>query len=137
MVVATEKLDVVIVLVKVESQIAAALGTFHNAGEHAGLLCNGSPSAARGMQTLYLFSCGTVDDRLMHIEEDRPVFLGIFNAALHLIGLGIALEVDNVAAVFLQSEEFLDSGMVPLRRLQRAFRPALADPLAGAICRGV
>ena len=49
MVVATEKLDVVIILVKVESQITAALGAFHNDGEHAGLLCNGGASAARGM----------------------------------------------------------------------------------------
>lgn len=74
MIVATEKLDVVVVLVKVESQIAAALGTFHNAGEHAGLLRNGCSSAARSMQTLHLFPTDTVNDRLMDIEEDRPVF---------------------------------------------------------------
>jgi hypothetical protein len=101
MVVATEKPDVVIILVKVESQIATALGTFHNAGEHAGLLRNGCASAARGTQTLHLFPTDTVNDRLMDIKEDGPVFIRVFNTALHLIRLGIALEVNDIAAVFL------------------------------------
>ena len=111
MVLATEKLDVVIVLIKVEVQISAALGAFHHAGEHAGLLCNGSPSAARGMQTLHLFPCDAVNDRL--IEKDCPVFLRVFEPPLYLVGLGIALEVDHVAAIFLQGEDFLDGGVVP------------------------
>ena len=69
----------------------------------------------------------------MDIEEDCPVFFRVFNPALHLVGLGIGLEVDHIATVFLQGEDFLDGGMVPLGRLQRAFGAALADPLAGSI----
>ena len=76
-------------------------------------------------------------DRLMDNEEDGPVFLRVLNPALHLVGLGIGLEVNHIAAVFLQGEDFLHGGVVPLGRLQRTFGAALADPLAGSICRGV
>ena len=102
MVVATEKLDVVIILVKVESQIATALGAFHNAGEHAGLLRNGCSSAACCMQALHLFPTDTVNDRLMDIEESRPVFFRVFNAAFYLVGLGISLEVDCQTSFFVK-----------------------------------
>ena len=102
MVVATEKLDVVIILVKVESQIATALGAFHNAGEHAGLLRNGCSSAACCMQALHLFPTDTVNDRIMDIEENRPVFFRVFNAAFYLVGLGISLEVDCQTYFFVK-----------------------------------
>ena len=86
---------------------------------------------------MHLFPSHTVNDGLMDIEEDCPVFFRVFNTALHLVGLGIGLEVDHIATVFLQGEDFLDGGVVPLGRLQRAFGAALANPLAGSIGRGV
>ena len=49
----------------------------------------------------------------MDIKEDRPVFFRVFNAAFHLVGLGISLEVDNIAAVFLQGKDLFDGGVVP------------------------
>ena len=137
MVAATEKLDVVVALVKMEIQIAAALRAFQIATKDAGLLRDGRPSAPGGLQALYLFPSHPVNDGLMDIEEDCPVFLRVFNPAFHFVGLGIGLEVDHIAAVFLQGEDLLDGGMVPLGRLQRAFGAALADPLAGSIGRGV
>lgn len=73
----------------------------------------------------------------MDVEKDCPVFLRVFNPPLYLVGLGIALEVDHVAAIFLQGKDFLDGGVVPLGRLQRTFGAALADSLAGAVGRGV
>ena len=133
MVVAAKELDVVVALVEVEIQIAAALRAFQIAGKGAGLLGNGGPSAPGGLQALHLFPTDTINDRLMDIEEDRPVFFRGFDPALHFVGLGIGFEVDHIAAVFLQCEDFLDSGMVPLGRLQRTFGAALADPLAGSI----
>ena len=42
----------------------------------------------------------------MDIGKDRPVFLRVFNPPLCLIGLGITLEIDHDAAVFLQGEDF-------------------------------
>lgn len=137
MVVAAEEFNIVVALVKVESQIAAALRAFQIAAKGAGLLCYGRPPAPGGLQALHLFPSHTVNDGLMDIEEDCPVFLRVFNPALHLVGLGVGFEVDHIAAVFLQSEDFLDGGMVPLGRLQRTFRATLADPLAGSIGRGV
>ena len=133
MIVAAKELDVMVALVKVESQIAAALRAFQIAAKGAGLLCYGRPPAPGGLQALHLFPSHTVNDGLMDIEEDCPVFLRVFNPALHLVGLGVGFEVDHIAAVFLQCEDFLDSGMVPLGRLQRTFGAALADPLAGSI----
>ena len=77
----------------------------------------------------------------MDIEEDCPVFLRVFNPALHLVGLGVGLEVDHITAVFLQGEHLLDGGMSPLGRFQGAFGAAavdtLAKPFAGAVGRGI
>ena len=137
MVVAAKELDVVVALVEVESQIASALRAFQIAAKGAGLLCYGRPPAPGGLQALHLFPSHTVNDGLMDIEEDCPVFFRVFNPALHLVGLGIGLEVNYIATVFLQGEDFLDGGMVPLGRLQRTFGAALVDPLAGSIGRGV
>ena len=137
-VVAAKELDVVVALVEVESQIAAALRAFQIAGEHAGLLGDLGPLAAGAFgEGLHLFPGGTVNDGLMDIEENGPVFLRVFNAAFDLIGFGVTFEVDHIAAVFLQGEDFLDGGMVPLGRLQCTFRTALTDPFAGSIGRGV
>ena len=137
MVVAAKELDVVVTLVEVESQIAAALRVFQITAKGAGLLCYGRPPAPGVLQALHLFPSHTVNDGLMNIKEDGPVFLRVFNPALHFVGLGIGLEVNYIAAVFLQGEDFLNGGMVLLGRLQCAFGAALADPLAGSIGRGV
>ena len=133
MVVAAKELDVVVALVEVKSQIAAALRAFQIAAKGAGLLCYGRPPAPGGLQALHLFPSHTVNDRVMDIEEDCPVFLRVFNPTLHLVGLRVGLEVDHIAAVFLQSEDLLNGGMVPLGRLQHAFGAAFADPLTGSI----
>ena len=137
MVIAAKELDVVVALIEVESQIAAALRAFQIAAKGAGLLRDGRPPAPGGLQALHLFPSHPVNDGLMDIEEDCPVFFRVFNPTLHLVGLGIGLEVDHIAAVFLQGEDFLDGGVVPLGRLQRTFGAALADSLGGSIGRGV
>ena len=73
----------------------------------------------------------------MDIEKNRPVFLRVFNPPLYLVGLGIAFEVDHVAAVFLQGEDFFDGGMAPLDRLHGTLGAApvctLAPPVVGRI----
>ena len=48
-VVAAKELDVVVALVEVESQIAAALRAFQIAAKGAGLLCYGRPPAPGGL----------------------------------------------------------------------------------------
>lgn len=137
MVVAAEEFNIVVALVKVESQIAAALRAFQIAAKGAGLLCYGRPPAPGGLQALHLFPSHTVNDGLMDIEEDCPVFLRVFNPALHLIGLGVAFEVDDIAAILLRGKDFLDRGMAPLGRLQGTLETAPACALTAPVVGGV
>ena len=103
---ATEKLDVMVVLVEVEIEVAAALRAFQQAGEYAGCLRDcGLFAACPFLERLHLFPSLTVNDCLMDIEEDRPVFLRVLDPFFHLIGLGVAFEVDDITAVFLQCNE--------------------------------
>ena len=116
MVLATEKLDVVVALVEVEVEVAAALGAFQVAGEHAGLLGDLGPFAAGALgERLHLLPGGPVNNGLVDVEEDGPVFLRVFDPLFHLIGFGVAFEVDDVAAVFLQGEDLLDGGVAPFQ----------------------
>lgn len=135
---ATEKLDVVVVLVEVEIEVAAALRAFQQAGEYAGLLRDrGLFAACPFLERLHLFPSLAVNDGFMDIEEDRPVFLRVFDPLFHLVGLGVAFEVNDIAAVFLQGEDLLDGGMPPLGRLHGAFRPATARPTAAPVVGGM
>ena len=78
----TEKLDVVVVLVEVEIEVAAALRAFQQAREYAGLLRDRGLFAARPfLERLHLFPSLAVNDSLMDIEEDRPVFAPGFRSA--------------------------------------------------------
>ena len=133
-IVATKVFDVMVALVEMEIEIAAAVGAFHTPGEYARLLCDrGLFPACASFEGLHLFPCRTVNDGLVDIEEDCPVFFRVFNAPLHFVGLGVAFEVDNVTAVFLHGEDFLDCGMAPLARLQCAFGSAPAGAFAAPV----
>ena len=91
MILTTEKLDVVVVLVEVEIEVAAALRAFQQAGEYAGCLRDRGFFAARPfLECLHLFPGLAVNDGFMDIEEDCPVFLRVFDPLFHLVGLGVA-----------------------------------------------
>ena len=77
MILTTEKLDVVVVLVEVEIEVAAALRAFQQAGEYAGLLCDRGLFAARSLlERLHLFPSLAVNDSLMDIEEEGSAEIG-------------------------------------------------------------
>ena len=98
----TEKLNVVVFLIEMEVEVAAAFGAFQPPGEHTRLLGNSRLFAPCSfLQSLYLFPCDPVNNRLMDIEENRSILFQIFNAPLHFIGFGVAFEVDDIAAVLL------------------------------------
>ena len=86
---------------------------------------------------LYLFPCGTVNDGLVDIEEASLVFLRFFNAAFDLIGLGVTFEVDCIAAVFLQGEDFLDGGVSLFGGLHGAFAAGTVNAPAPPVIDGV
>ena len=135
---ATEKLDVVVVLVEVEIEVAAALRAFQQAGEYAGLLRDRGLFAARPfLERLHLVPSLAVNDGLMDIEKDCPVFLRVFDPLFHLVRLGVAFEIDHIAAVFLQGEDLLDGGVSPFGRLHGAFRPTPTRPTAAPVVGGI
>ena len=137
MVVAAKELNVVVALVKVESQIAATFRAFQIASKGAGLFGYGRPPASGGLQALYLFPSHTVNDGFMDIEKDFPVFFRVFNPTLHLVGLGVGFEVNYIAAVFLQGEDFLDGGVAPFGRLHGTFAAGAVDAPAPPVIGGV
>ena len=75
-VLAAKELYIVVALVEMEIEVAAALRAFQNAGEHAGLLGDGGLLAAGALlHAPHLLPGGPVDDGLMDIEEDcLPTF---------------------------------------------------------------
>ena len=74
---ATEKLDVVVVLIEVEIEVAAALWAFQQAEEYAGLMCDRRLFAARPfLKRLHLFPSLAVNDGLMDIEEEGSAEIG-------------------------------------------------------------
>ena len=76
MVLTAKEFNVVVFLIEMEVEVAATLWAFQPPGEHARLLGNSrlfSPCAF--LQSLYLFPSGPVNDPLVDIEKDGPVFL--------------------------------------------------------------
>ena len=135
---ATEKLDVMVVLVEVEIEVAAALRAFQQAGEYAGCLRDrGLFAACPFLECLHLFPSLAVNDGLMDIEKDCPVFLRVFDPLFHLVGLGVAFEIDHITAVFLQGEDLLDGGVSPFGRLHGAFRPTPACSTVAPVVGGI
>ena len=74
-VVAAKELDVMVALVEVESQIAAALRAFQIATKGAGLLHYGRPPAPGGLQALHLFPSHTVN-------HPKPGIIRVFHVAI-------------------------------------------------------
>ena len=54
----------------------------------------------------------------MDVLEDHPILRVVLHPPLVLEGLGVGLEVDDVAAVFLLREDLLDRRFAPLVRIR-------------------
>ena len=113
---AVEILDLRIALIEVKVKVAAAVGTDQQAGKHVVFSVVGTALADFATLLLHLLIHSTFDDRLMDVLEHHPIFTVIVDPFLILVGLGISFEIENVAAVFLQGENFGDGGAVPLGR---------------------
>ena len=50
---------------------------------------------------LYLLPSITINDRLVNVLEDRPIFLRVLNSGFIAEGLGSAFEIDDVTAILL------------------------------------
>ena len=123
-------------VVDVVMQLVAAVGTIQQTGEHILLGVLGFPSLRSLPELLHLLPCGGVDDGLMVVIKDGPVFFGVFQAALVFERLGIGLEIDKRTRVFSEGQDFGDGGLTPLARGVLALSAALANTLTLPILRG-
>ena len=76
---------------------------------------------------LYLLKGVPVDNRLMNILEDDPVFFRVIDAGLILEGFGVGLEIDHIAAVFLLGQDFTNGAVFPSVRVWLRLFAAPAD----------
>ena len=111
---AVEILDLRVSLIEVEMKITAAVGTDQQTGEHVVLAFVGAALANFSPLLLYLLKYGPFDDRLVNVLEDDPIFTVILQPLFVLVGFRIGLEVENVAAILLQRQDFGHGGTVPL-----------------------
>ena len=113
---AVEILDLRIALIEVKVKVAAAIGADQQAGKHIVLSIVGAALTDFAPFLLHLLIHSTLDDRLMDVLEHHPILAVIVDSLLILVGFGISFEIENVAAVFLQGENFGDGRAVPLGR---------------------
>ena len=62
---------------------------------------------------LHLFKCFPVDDRIVHILEDRPVFFFVLPTLFVLLGFRVGLEIDDIAAVLFLSKDLRNGRASP------------------------
>ena len=111
---AVEILDLRVALIEMEVKIASAVSTDQKAGKHIVLAFVGAALADFSPLLLHLLKYGPLDDRLVDVLEDDPIFTVILQPLFVLVGFRIGLEVENVAAILLQRQDFGHGGTVPL-----------------------
>jgi len=116
-----EILDFRVPLVEMEVEIAATISAHQEAGKHIAFPFIGAALADFPPLLLDLLPYGTINNRLMHILENGPVFKVILDSLFVLVGFGIGLEVEDITAILLEGQYLCDGGTVPFRR-----RPLLA-----------
>ena len=126
---AVEILDIRVALVEMEVEVIAAISTYQKTGKHIALPIVSTALAYFPSLLLNLFPHGAINDRLMHILENDPVFTVILDPLFVLVGFGIGLEVEDIAAILLQGQYLCDGvAILFCRRLLLAFSGPL-DPL--------
>ena len=106
-------LDLRVALIEMKVQIVPAVSADQKVGEHIALPFVGTALADLAPLLLDLLKDGPLNDGLMDILEDDPVLPVILQPFLVLVRLGVGLEVEDVAAVFLQGQDLGHGGAVP------------------------
>ena len=93
--------DVVIDLIEVETEIGSAGRAYQQAGEHI-VFARGRFTRIANISALLLcpFPCFPVDNRGVDALENHLIFNSVFVARFVFVGLGVGLEINDVAAVF-------------------------------------
>lgn len=108
-----EILDIVIALVEVVIQVVTAIRAYQQAAEHITFAVLRLSTANLATLFLNLFPDHTINNQLMHVFENRPVFPVVGNPLLVFVGFGVGLEIQDIPAILLQSENIHDGGGVP------------------------
>ena len=129
-----EILDIVVALVEMIIQVVTTIRTDQQTAENVSLPILGFALTDLSALFLDLFPDYTVDDGIMDVFEDQPVLPVIIDPLLILVGFGIGFEVDNITAVFLLTEDFLNSSLTPLIRVRLCFLTAFVKAFTLPIC---
>ena len=84
---AVEISDLRVSLIEMEMQVVSAIGTDQQTGKHILFALVGAALADFTPFLLNLLPHGAVNDRLMDILENHPIFTVIFDPLLVLVGL--------------------------------------------------
>ena len=88
-----EILDIVIALVEVVIQVVTAIRAYQQAAEHITFAVLRLSTANLATLFLNLFPDHTINNQLMHVFENRPVFPVVGNPLLVFVGFGVGLEI--------------------------------------------
>ena len=127
---AVEILNGAVRVVDVVMQLVATVGAIQQTGEHILLGVLGLPALRLLPELLHLLPCSLVDDGLMVVLKDSPIFFGIVQTALIFEGLGVGLEIDQGARVLPEGQDFGYGGLTPFAGGVLALFAALTDALA-------
>ena len=124
-------MDFLVVCICVIPKLAAAIGTIKKIAKHIllAVLLFRSTALCLYDKRLHQLKIITVNNRLVNVLENHPVFFRIIVAFLILVWFGISLEVDYIAAILLLSENFGDSGFAPLVFVRLCYLTAFSDTL--------
>ena len=101
-----EILDLGIALIEMVMEVVSAVCTNQKTRKHIFLSIIGTPPTPRSSFLLYLLPHGTINDRFVYVLENDPILTVIINPFLVLIRFRVGLEIEDIAAVFLQGKNF-------------------------------
>lgn len=87
--------DLRVSLIEVEMQVVSAIGTDQQAGKHILLALVGSALADFAPFLLNLLPHGAINNRLMDIFENHPIFTVVFDSLLIFVRLGVGLKIED------------------------------------------
>ena len=106
--------DLRVSLIEVEMQVVSAIGTDQQAGKHILLALVGSALADFAPFLLNLLPHGAINNRLMDIFENHPIFTVVFDSLLIFVRLGVGLKIEDmvflISASDINSSAFIDLG---------------------------
>ena len=115
---AHEIMNVLVYRLRVIPHLFVAIPAVQQVAEDAlhSVFWRGRSAFGFGDPLLHLFKVCPLNDRFVNVFEHRPVFWVVFQPCFVFEGLGVGLEIDDVAAVFLLCQNLLHGGGCILKK---------------------